>query len=416
MRRTDQEKPFRISRQIVYEAWKRVKSNGGGPGIDGQSLEAFERKLKSNLYKIWNRMSSGSYHPPAVKIVSIPKASGGTRDLGIPTVGDRVAQMVVKMLLEPEIDPKFHEDSYGYRPDKSAHDALARARKRCWKVDWVIDLDIKGFFDNIPHDLMLKAVRKHTKEPWMRLYIERWLRAPANRGSATEARDKGTPQGGVISPLLANLFLHYAFDMWMQRNHAANPFERYADDVIVHCKSQTEAEQLLDSIVVRLGACGLQVNREKTKIVYCKDANRRKDVNSFKFTFLGYEFRPRIAYNNRGKRFVSFQPGICPQAAKAIRAEMREWHLQRRSEKSLEDLARMFDAKLRGWINYYGRFYRSALYPVFRTLDFAIVRWACRKYKGLRGHKSRAFDWIKRLQQEAPNIWAHWWMLGARRN
>jgi len=408
MSRTDQEKPNRISKPLVMEAWKAVKSSGGGPGIDGQSLEDFERKLRVNLYKIWNRMSSGSYHPPAVKVVSIPKGSGGTRDLGIPTVSDRVAQMVAKRHLEPRLEALFHDDSYGYRPGKSAHDAIGQTRRRCWHMDWVIDLDIKGFFDNIPHDLMLKAVAKHCPEHWIVLYIERWLKAPAVRDGERIGRAKGTPQGGVISPLLANLFLHYAFDKWMAHHWADNPFERYADDAIVHCQSRAQAKKLLECIEDRLRQCGLELNRAKTRIVYCKDANRREEQPECKFTFLGFEFRPRMARNRQGKNFVSFLPAISPDAGTKIRKEIRDWHLQRRSDKTIEDLARMFASKLHGWINYYGRFFRSRLYNVFRTLDHAIVRWACRKYRRLRNRRRRTFAWLAGLRKKAPQLWAHW--------
>ena len=224
-------KPYAISKQVVWEAYQEVKANHGAAGVDGQSIEAFETDLKGNLYKIWNRMSSGSYFPPPVRLVEIPKASGGTRPLGIPTVGDRVAQMVVKMHLEPLVEPQFHPDSYGYRPGKSALDAVATARERCWRSDWVIDLDIKGFFDNLGHELVMKAVRHHAEAPWVLLYIERWLKAPVERQDGSrEERTKGSPQGSVVSPLLANLFMHYAFDLWMRRTYPDIRFERYADD------------------------------------------------------------------------------------------------------------------------------------------------------------------------------------------
>ena len=228
-------KPFIISKRLVYEAWKRIKANGGAHGVDSVSIEQFESDLSGNLYKIWNRMSSGSYFPPPVRRVEIPKDNGATRPLGIPTVGDRVAQMVVKMVFEPELEPIFHPDSYGYRPGKSAIQAVHQARQRCWKYAWVIDLDIKGFFDCLDHALLMKAVAKHTDCPWVRLYIRRWLAAPViHSDGVVEERQSGTPQGGVISPLLANLYLHYALDAWMQRNYPAIPFERYADDVVVH--------------------------------------------------------------------------------------------------------------------------------------------------------------------------------------
>lgn len=402
-------KPYVISKRLVLEAWRRVKANDGAAGVDRESIEDFERELKDNLYRLWNRMSSGSYFPEAVRAVSIPKQGGGERRLGIPTVGDRVAQMVAKMHLEPELEPVFHADSYGYRPAKSAHDALRQARQRCWKYDWVVDLDIKGFFDNIPHELLLKAVRKHAKQKWVVLYIERWLKAPVQEaGGELVAREKGTPQGGVISPLLANLFLHYALDLWLVREHPGNPFERYADDGIVHCRSLEEAERLRAAIGERLAECGLELNAEKTKVVYCKDSDRKGTHGHEKFTFLGYEFRPRRAKNYRGKYFVSFLPAVSDRAGKAIREEMRGWRIPLRSDKSLEDLSRMFNAVIRGWIEYYGRYYRSMLHPIFRHLDRLLVRWACRKYKRLRRHRRRAAQWLARISRREPRLWAHW--------
>jgi RNA-directed DNA polymerase len=402
-------KPFLIAKHSVLEAWKRVKVNQGAAGIDEESIQDFERQLKDNLYRIWNRMSSGSYLPPPVKTVAIPKTGGGERKLGIPTVADRVAQMVVKMHLEPKVEPLFHADSYGYRPFKSAHDAVGQARKRCWKYDWVLDLDIKGFFDNIPHELLMRAVRKHAPEKWVVLYVERWLKAPAQneRGQLT-TREKGTPQGGVASPLLANLFLHYGFDAWMARKYPSIPFERYADDAIVHCRTKKEAENMRAAIILRMAECGLELNLQKTKIVYCQDADRRGKHEHEKFTFLGYEFRPRRARNHRGKYFVSFLPAISDKAAKAIRQEIRGWKLQLRSDKSLEDLARMFNPILRGWIQYYGKYYRSMLHPVFRPLNRRLVRWACRKYKKLRNHQRRATHWLRRISIRSAQLWAHW--------
>jgi RNA-directed DNA polymerase len=405
----DKAKPFCITRQEVLEAYFKVKSKKGAAGIDEQTILDFERNLKGNLYKVWNRMSSGSYFPPPVRTVKIPKAKGGERALGIPTVSDRIAQMVVKNRMEPMLDPLFHDDSYGYRPRKSALDAVGRARQRCWSYDWVCDLDIKGFFDNLDHDLMMRAVKKHAKDKWIILYIERWLKAPAQdeEGNLLK-RERGTPQGGVISPLLANLFLHYAFDRWMQKKWKHLPFERYADDVIVHCRAKWEANMVRVGIAARLQECGLELHPEKTQLVYCKDANRLEDHPNEQFDFLGFTFRPRKAINRRGKVFCSFSPAISRDAAQRIRDQIRSWKLHRRTSQSLSDLAGLINPRLRGWCNYYGRFILSSLRPIERYVGQSLVRWACRKYKKLRGHRSRAWVWLMRVIARQPTLLALW--------
>lgn len=408
-------KPFCISKREVWEAYKRVKVNKGAAGVDGQSLADFERKLKDNLYKLWNRLSSGSYFPPPVRTVKILKADGGERKLGIPTVSDRIAQMVVKSRLEPAVDPMFHPDSYGYRPGKSALDAVGQARQRCWRNDWVVDLDIKGFFDNIDHELLMRAVRKHVKDKWVVLYIERWLKAPVQEEDGLLVpREKGTPQGGVISPLLANLFLHYAFDEWMRRSYPYLPFERYADDAIVHCRTESEAEDVRAAIAARVRECRLELHPEKTKVVYCKDDDRRGNYPNETFDFLGYTFQPRRSKNRYGKYFINFSPAVSDKAGKTIRAEIRSWKLHLRSDKAIEDLSRMFNPIIRGWLQYYGRYYRSALYPLMRQLDRSLARWAYRKYKKLRGHLRRATHWIARISRRDSKLFAHWQM-GVRR-
>jgi RNA-directed DNA polymerase len=402
-------KPFCISKWAVLEAWKDVRANQGAAGVDGLSIEAFEKKWKNHLYRIWNRMSSGSYFPPPVRRVMIPKTDGKERPLGIPTVADRVAQMVVKKCLEPLVEPLFHPDSYGYRPKKSALEAVGKCRERCWRYDWIVDLDIKGFFDNIDHSLMMHAVKKHTDSPWMLLYIERWLQAPAEWEDRTRlARDKGTPQGGVISPLLANIFLHHAFDQWMVGAFPGCPFERYADDVVIHCSSHEEALAVKAAVEQRLRACKREAHPDKTRIVYCRDSNRRQGHEQIQFSFLGYTFGPRPAINRQGTRFTSFLPAVSRKAAKAILTEVRSWEIQQASGQELEDLSRRHNAVIRGWVQYYGRYYRSALHRVFRPLNRRLVRWAQRKYKRFRTHEQRAWHWLRRVARGRPELFAHW--------
>lgn len=404
-------KPFDISKQLVWDAYQRVKANRGAAGVDGESLSMFEKDLKGNLYKVWNRMSSGSYCPPPVRRVEIPKENGGVRPLGIPTVGDRVAQTVAKMVLEPLVEPVFHSDSYGYRPGKSALEAVSVARKRCWDADWVIDLDIKDFFGSISHELIERAVAHHTDLAWVRLYVGRWLRAPIQREDGTLERPaRGTPQGGVASPLLANLFMHYAFDAWMQRTFPSVPFERFADDAVVHCRSKRQAESVLVAIRERLLQCGLELHPTKTRIVYCRDSDRRGTHEHVSFDFLGFSFQPRRAKNRWGKFFVSFLPAISAKAAKAIRVQMRNWKLaSTRNNQRLEDLARVVNPVVRGWMNYYGRFYRSKCIQVLRHLNEVLGAWVRWKYHHRFTRRERAsMHWLGRIARRDPKLFAHW--------
>lgn len=403
----DKTKSYEISKQVVLEAFQRVKANKGAAGIDDESLEAFEANLKNNLYKIWNRMSSGSYFPPPVKAVEIPKKNGGKRILGVPTVADRVAQMVAEIYFEPQVEPHFHPDSYGYRPGKSAADALAVTRQRCWRYNWVLEFDIKGLFDNIEHELLMKAVRKHTDN----LYIQRWLKAPFQMPDGTvKERTKGTPQGGVISPVLANLFLHYAFDMWMVRNHPHKPFARYADDGVAHCRSKEDAEKLHDSLKKRFVECGLELHPDKTRIVYCKDDDRRGNYPEIKFDFLSYTFRPRRSKNKYGKYFINFTPAVSNKAKKAMRQTIHDWRMHLKPDKTLEDLSHMFNPVIRGWVNYYGRFYKSELYSVLWHMNRALVRWVRRKYKKYNRHHRRAAYWLSKIARREPKLFVHWQM------
>lgn len=407
-------KPYLIPKKLVWEAYLRVKAADGGPGVDGQTVEDFEVDLKDNLYRIWNRMSSGSYFPPPVKLVVIPKSDGRERRLGVPTVADRIAQNVVKLVLEPIVEPQFHRDSYGYRPGRSAHDAIGKARECCWQYDWVLDLDIKSFFDTLDHELVMRAVQRYTRDRWVLLYVRRWLKASLQlEDGSLEERKTGTPQGGVISPLLANIFMHLALDTWMAENRPDVPFERYADDVVVHCRTEAQAQDVLRAVIERLARCRLEVHPVKTKIVYCRDSNREGPYPEVKFDFLGYTFKPRRAQNRRGKLFTSFCPAVSEKAAKAMRQEMRRsWRIARRTDKSLSDLANMFNPTMRSWIAYYGRFYRSALGPVFRPLDHALVRWATRKYKRFAGHQRKASRWLQGIGRRQPTMFLHWEILG----
>jgi RNA-directed DNA polymerase len=406
----DKTKSFEISKQVVWKAYQRVKANKGAAGIDKESIIDFEQNLKDNLYKLWNRMSSGSYLPPPVKAVEIPKKNGSLRVLGIPTVADRIAQMTVKMYFEPMVEPYFYPDSYGYRPGKSALEAIRITRRRCWRYHWILEYDIKGLFDNIDHELLMRAVRKHTDCKWIILYVERWLKAPFKDKDGLIERKAGTPQGGVISPILANLFLHYVFDKWIKTNFPQDPWARYADDGIVHTKTKVEAENLLEKLEQRFKTCKLELHPDKTRIVYCKDDDRRGNYPEIKFDFLGYTFRPRRSKNRYGKNFINFTPAVSNKSCKAMRQVIRGWRIHLKPDKELIDISRMFNPVIRGWINYYGCFYKSGLYPVLHKLNRAIIHWARRKYKRLVRHRRRAEYWLGRIARREPQLFAHWQM------
>ena len=402
-------KSYKISKHIVWEAYKKVKANKGAAGVDNINIEKFEENIKDNLYKLWNRLSSGSYFPPPVRAVEIPKKNGGTRLLGVPTVEDRIAQMVVRMYFEPSVDKVFYKDSYGYRPNKNAIEALGVIRERCWKYDWVLEFDIKGLFDNIDHKLLMKAVKKHTEEKWVILYIERWLKVPfkMSDGRIVE-RNTGTPQGGVISPVLANLFLHYTFDKWMELHFPQCPWARYADDAVAHCKSKAQAQLLLMKLGKRFQECGLELHPDKTKIIYCKDDFRKQDEEITSFDFLGYTFRPRRAKSKKGKFFINFSPAVSNKATKSMRQVIRNWRIQLKPDKSIIDISNMFNPVIRDWINYYGNFYKSELYKVLRHMNKALVQWARRKYKKLARGRKKAERWLGKLAKNMPKLFAHW--------
>jgi len=404
-------KPFQISKWLVVEAYRRIKANKGRSGIDAESLQLFEQDLKNNLYKLWNRLSSGSYIPPSVMRIDIEKSDGGTRRLGIPTVTDRIAQMVVKLLIEPNIDPVFHPDSYGYRPNKSAHQALKKTNERCGKRAWVLDMDIQGFFDNIDHALLMKAVRLHVKESWQLLYIERWITASIQHPNGQlEERQRGTPQGGVISPLLANLFLHYVFDVWITKHWRSAQFERYADDIVFHCASEQGATKLLALLDERFKACGLQLHPEKTKIVYCKGGFNREKYPRVSFDFLGFTFKPLQIRTRKGNLGLYFMANVSQKSAKRIRDEINSWHWRSWVQKELKDIQSYSMSRLRGWVNYYRVFNNESIRKILYHFDQRLARWAKKKYKKLKT-LPQATARVSLTRKRNPNGFPHWCMV-----
>ena len=399
-----------ITKQMVWESYKKVRKNKGSAGIDKETIEMYEERLSDNLYILWNRISSGCYFPPSVLEVEISKDDGRKRKLGIPTVNDRVAQQVLKSYLEPRLEMEFSEQSYGYRPLKSAHQAVAEVRENVRKYRWVIDMDITGFFDNMSHELVQKAIERHVEEKWVKMYINRWLTSPIeDKAGNKRYRDgKGTPQGGVISPLLANLFLHYAFDKWFSIKYPNLSFVRYADDIVVHCNSQVEAEKVHLAIKERLRECKLQANEKKTKIVYCKNANRKGMFKTVQFDFLGFSFQPRPTSTKEGKMFLGYDCSISNKSVKKISEELRtlRFHLWTTSDINL--LAEKFNPKIRGWINYYGKFRKYNLMRIFKIFHWRLMKWAVCRYKRFRNSMHKAGRWIRQLARSYPNLFVHW--------
>lgn len=404
-----------ISKREVWEAYKRVRANKGAAGIDGQTLETFEADLKGNLYKVWNRLRSGSYFPPPVREVPIPKKSGGVRMLGIPTVADRVAQTVIKARIERVLDPIFDSDSYGYRPNKSALMAINATMRRCWKYDWVVEFDIKAAFDNLDHDYLMVLVRRHLKCRWSILYIERWLKCgPADEAGQPTIRTRGTPQGGIVSPILMNLYMHYAFDKWMRVTYPGCPFARYADDAVIHCKDYKRAKLVLEDLDKRLHRCRLEMHPLKSGIVYCKDTNRRGVWDRVSFTFLSYTFRPRKVRWKQGFA-TGFQPAVSSQASSKMRAMIRSWKISRRVDRDLRAVAEEINAVLRGWYTYYGAFGRSEMNSVTYALDRHLALWVRRKYLKLAGRKRASAVLIRKIRRASPMLFAHWAFYEKRR-
>jgi RNA-directed DNA polymerase len=399
-----------VTQEQLMTAWRKVKAAKGSGGVDGKTISKVEDQLSGELYKLWNRMASGSYHPQPIKAVSIPKWDGSERWLGVPTVIDRIAQQVIKDVLEPKLEKVFHPDNYGYRPNKSTHQAIVKCSKRCWERAWVVDLDIKGFFDNLDHDLLIKALEWHTDQKWLIMYVERWLKAPVKHPDKKELvqRIKGTPQGGVISPLLANLFLHYAFDMWMDKQFPEVTFERYADDVIIHCMSKAEAEKVLEAVKIRMEECKLEVHPLKTKVAYCKQSYRMDKYPLVVFDFLGFTFQPRKVKQSNGSFRLGYGPAISNRAKKHINQTFKKLKVHRWTAREVEQIASELAPKLQGWINYFGKYRIWAMYPVFRSLNDRLVKWLMNKYKRYRGRINLARNKLKQMAQEYPNLFVHW--------
>jgi len=404
-------KSVSVSKQQVWLAYKKVRSNHGSAGVDQIGMEEFDADRSKHLYKLWNRMASGSYFPPPVKEVEIPKKDGKVRRLGIPTISDRVAQMVVKEYLEPGFEKVFSQHSYGYRPNKNAHQALESVRVNCRKSDWVIDLDIKGYFDNIDHGKLLLAIEKHVSEKWCIMYIKRWLQMPVQRksGELIPKHGKGTPQGGVISPLLANLFLHYAMDKWLELTHPAVDYVRYADDAILHCRSKQQAEYVLRNLKQRMHDCGLELHPGKTKIVYCKDYRRQENYPTVKFDFLGYSFQPRTTMSKKtGILFLGFDCAISISSKKHIAQKMKDLDIVYLTHKSIVGVAKYLNPYIRAWVYYYGKYRFSALNPVFQLLKRRLIMWARKRYKRYKTSLNRAYDWLERVRVQFPGLFYHW--------
>lgn len=400
-----------VTKEMVKAAYRKVKSNHGAAGVDKESLEAFQADLSNNLYVIWNRMSSGSYFPKPVRSVSIPKANGKKRVLGIPTVSDRIAQQVVKDYLEPRLEAQFEDQSYGYRPLKSAHQAVETVQENVRRYAWVIDMDIKSFFDEVDHELLMKAVERHVPETWVKTYIRRWLESPAQQpdGRLIQKDGRGTPQGGVISPLLANLFLHYVLDKWLSKQYPGIAFVRYADDIVIHCHTETEAKQMLEVIRTRLTECKLRLSEEKTKMVYCQDYRRpkKKDYGK-KFDFLGFTFKPRPLPSKRGGMFLGYGCAISQKAQTRITEGWKQLKLHRRSELTIQDIADLVNPQMIGIIRYYGKFKLWELQRLMWHFEFRLVKWVLNKYRKFKGSYSAGYRWIKELKRSYPAMFYYW--------
>lgn len=355
-----------------------------------------------HLYKLWNRLTSGTYFPQPVRQVGIPKKGGGTRYLGIPTLLDRIAQQVVRAHLEKQLEPIFHPHSFGYRPGKSAHDAVKQSLSHCFNHDFVVDLDIKGFFDHIDHELLLKALRHYCQDKWVELYVSRWLKAGImTQSGRTLERKEGTPQGGVISPLLANLFLHIAFDQWMEKNHPEKPFERYADDIVVHCKTEKQAQFMLRQIGQRMKACKLELHPVKTKVVNLRGESIEKYPK--KYDFLGFTIKPAMV---KLKSKCKLMPGsfVSIKSRTAMLEKFKAMEIHKR-RKRLEEIAKLLNPMIRGMDNYYQKLRGEQIRYVWNQLNARLLKWV-KWEKGL--YKMGAVRWLKSQFKRQPNLFYHW--------
>jgi len=403
-------KSLPITEQMVITAYKKVKSNQGSSGVDAVSLSAYEQDLGNNLYKLWNRLCSGSYFPPSVREVMIPKANGKQRKLGIPTVSDRIAQQVIKHYLEPRLEAVFHESSYGYRPHRSTHHAIEAVRNNVRHYRWVVDMDIQSFFDEVSHDLLMKALERHVEEPWVKMYIKRWLESPVRTPTGEEytKEGKGTPQGGVVSPLLANLYLHYALDKWLLQKYKHLSFVRYADDVIIHCSSETEAKAVLANVKERLRTCRLKLNEGKTKIVYCQDYRRVKKSYPKQFDFLGFRFKPRATQSKWGGLFLGYDCAISPKVTQRIAKGWKTQKFHSWVGVDIVYLANKFNPQLRGVIQYFGKYRKWALEQLLKIFHLRLAKWALNKYKRFGRSYKKAYQWLRKVCESYPNLFYHW--------
>ena len=390
-----------ITRQMVWQAYQKVKSNKGSFGVDRMDWVALDRKLKSHLYKLWNRLSSGSYFPEPVREVSIKKKTGGMRKLGIPTLLDRIAQEVVKTHLERIVEPQFHHSSFGYRPKRNCHQAVEAATRNAFTHCWAIDLDIKSFFDTIDQELLMKAVEHYCKDRWVLLYVRRWLKVGVvQQDGCYVDRLTGTPQGGVISPLLANIFLDVTFDKWMERHHGGKPFERYADDIVVHCKTERQAKYLLQEIKQRFGRCKLQVHDGKTQIVNIRGSSEKKYKKSF--DFLGFTIQPHYTKVKGNAQKVLPRSIISRGSVRSVLDKFKGIHKRRIS---LEALAREVNPVIRGVINYYCKFWSYHTHKLWYQLNERLKKWV--KWEK-RLYKMASVRWLQQKYARRPDLFAHW--------